>query len=67
MEHFQETVKIDTAQNTEKIIVPAHGDRQHMELLNDFNVVKICYFCFLSFAERIHAFHCLIPQGWILK
>eukprot|EP00112_Aurelia_sp_Birch-Aquarium-sp1_P011889 Seg2498.5 transcript_id=Seg2498.5/GoldUCD/mRNA.D3Y31 product="hypothetical protein" protein_id=Seg2498.5/GoldUCD/D3Y31 len=37
-ETFQEEFKIDLAANTEKIIVPAHANRQRVEVLNDFDV-----------------------------
>eukprot|EP00112_Aurelia_sp_Birch-Aquarium-sp1_P011890 Seg2498.6 transcript_id=Seg2498.6/GoldUCD/mRNA.D3Y31 product="hypothetical protein" protein_id=Seg2498.6/GoldUCD/D3Y31 len=58
MERFQETVKIDTSENTEKIIVPAHGDRQRLELLNDFSVgysaskIVALQKCFISVIEN---------------
>ena len=45
---FQEEFKIDLAANTEKIIVPAHANRQRVEILNDFNVVSFTSFILSS-------------------
>ena len=38
---FTEKVKINLKDKTEEIVVPAHLDRAAVDVLNDFNVVRI--------------------------
>ena len=51
-ERFAEEVKVDVAGQTEEIKVPQHQDRMEVDILNDFNVVRIhlvsIYCSFLS-------------------
>lgn len=40
-EHFNETIEVDTERQTELFKVPAHGNVDHSNILNDFKTVSI--------------------------